>query len=475
MRAIPLYWKIIIGLLAGIVWAIVGGYLGWSEFTGLWLAPFGRIFINLLKLIAVPLVFFSIIGGIIQLGKPGNLGRLGGKTMAVYLLTTLFAITLGLVIVNVFKPGKVFDDQIRLENRLNYELWLQSEGLSPQDGKWFLKNPAYNPILDQVIQRQGYQDLEEVRARLDVAEKATEQGPLTFLEDIVPGNIFFAMQDNKSMIQIIFFAVFFGIAFLFLSSEKNVVFKDFIEVITEVFIKMVDLVMKGAPFFVFALMAGMVSEIAGDDPGRIFDLFKGLTWYSVSVVGGLLIIAFVIYPLLIHLFVKGISYRQFLSGISPAQMLAFSTSSSAATLPVTLECVEQNLKVDKRISSFVIPIGATINMDGTSLYQAIAVVFLAQMHMVDLSFGQQMTIVLTTTLASIGAAAIPGAGIVMLMVVLSSVGLNPAWIAIILPVDRILDMVRTVVNVSGDATVASLVAHTTPFETIQATAPKQSD
>lgn len=475
MRKIPLYWKIIIGLLAGVVWAIAGGYLGWSEFTGFWLAPFGRIFINLLKLIAVPLVFFSIIGGIIQLGKPGNLGRLGGKTMAIYLLTTIFAITLGLLIVNVFKPGKVFEKQVRVENRLNYELWLQSEGLSPHDGQWFLKNPAYNSVLDEVIQRQGYQDLEEVRARLDVAEKAAERGPLTFLEDIVPGNVFFALQDNKSMIQIIFFAVFFGIAFLFLSGDKTVVFKDFIEVITEVFIKMVDLVMKGAPFFVFALMAGMVSEIAGDNPARIFDLFKGLTWYSLYVVAGLLVIAFGVYPLLIHLFVKGISYRQFLKGISPAQMLAFSTSSSAATLPVTLECVEQNLKVDKRISSFVIPIGATINMDGTSLYQAIAVVFLAQMHMVDLTFGQQMTIVLTTTLASIGAAAIPGAGIVMLMVVLSSVGLNPAWIAIILPVDRILDMVRTVVNVSGDATVASLVAYTTPLETVEASVVKQSD
>ncbi|MCA1745458.1 MAG: dicarboxylate/amino acid:cation symporter, partial [Bacteroidales bacterium] len=163
---------------------------------------------------------------------------------------------------------------------------------------------------------------------------------------------------------------------------------------------------------------------------------------------------------------RNLSFRAFLRGISPAQMLAFSTSSSAATLPVTLECVEENLKVDKRITSFVLPIGATINMDGTSLYQAVAVVFLAQMHMVDLSLAQQLIVVLTTTLASIGAAAIPGAGVVMLMVVLTSVGLNPAWIAIILPVDRILDMVRTMVNVTGDAMVATIVSKTTDLDHI---------
>jgi Na+/H+-dicarboxylate symporter len=474
MKKIPLHWKIIIGLIVGILWAVAGGYFGWSQFTGQWIAPFGRIFINLLKLIAVPLVFFSIIGGIIQLGKPANLGRLGGKTMAIYLLTTLFAISVGLLIVNVFKPGKSFDDQIRLENRLTYELWLQSEGLTPQDGNWFIKNTAYNTILDEVISRKGYEELDDVRARLTVAEKAKEQGPLTFLEDVVPDNIFLALQDNKSMIQIIFFAIFFGIAVLYLPSGKTEILKDLMEVFTGVFIKMVDLIMLAAPFFVFAQMAGMVSEMAGDNPARVLELFKGLTWYSLCVLGGLLFIAFIAYPLLITILVKKISFDQFLKGISPAQMLAFSTSSSAATLPVTLECVEQNLKVDKRISSFVIPIGATINMDGTSLYQAVAVVFLAQMHMIDLTFAQQMTIVLTTTLASIGAAAIPGAGVVMLMVVLSSVGLNPAWIAIILPVDRILDMARTVVNVSGDATVALLVDSTTDLNTMDY-ATKQND
>ncbi|MBA3986281.1 MAG: dicarboxylate/amino acid:cation symporter, partial [Flavobacteriales bacterium] len=226
----------------------------------------------------------------------------------------------------------------------------------------------------------------------------------------------------------------------------------------EVFLKMVDLVMQAAPFFVFALLAGVVSKMAGDDIGKVLEIFKGLSWYSLVVLFGLLLMIFVIYPLILKIFVKKIPYTGFFKAMSPAQTLAFSTSSSAATLPVTMECVENNLGVDKKISSFVLPIGATVNMDGTSLYQAIAVVFLAQMHMIDLTITQQLIVVATATLASIGSAAVPSAGLVMLIIVLDSVGLNPAWIAIIFPVDRILDMFRTVVNVTGDATVSSIIA-----------------
>src|SRR5690606_10645194 len=228
--------------------------------------------------------------------------------------------------------------------------------------------------------------------------------------------------------------------------------------INEVFLKMVDLVMQAAPFFVFALLAGVVSKMAGNDVGKVIEIFKGLSWYFLTVLIGLLLMIFIVYPGILRLFVKKIPYLGFFKAMSPAQTLAFSTSSSAATLPVTMECVEQNLGVDKKISSFVLPIGATVNMDGTSLYQAVAVIFLAQLHMIDLTFSQQLTIVLTTTLASIGSAAVPSAGLVMLIVVLNSVGLNPAWIAIIFPVDRILDMFRTVVNVSGDAIVCSIIA-----------------
>jgi len=222
---------------------------------------------------------------------------------------------------------------------------------------------------------------------------------------------------------------------------------------------MVDLVMQAAPFFVFALLAGVVSKMAGDDIGKVVEIFKGLSWYSLTVLIGLLLMVFVVYPSILKLFVKKVPYLGFFKAMGPAQTLAFSTSSSAATLPVTMECVEQNMGVDKKVSSFVLPIGATVNMDGTSLYQAVAVIFLAQMHMIDLTLGQQLTVVITTTLASIGSAAVPSAGLVMLIVVLDSVGLNPAWIAIIFPVDRILDMFRTVVNVTGDATVSTIIAN----------------
>ncbi len=457
MKKIALHWKIIIGLFLGIVWAILSGFFGWSEFTTNWLAPWGRIFIDLLKLIAIPLVLFSIIGGIIGLGDPKQLGKMGLRTLLLYLSTTVIAVSLGLLIVNIAKPGKWMDDTVRMENRIAYELWAQQEGQVIHDDINVLDDPANKALISEIAERRGYDEDESVQSRLALAENQKDSGPLTFIEDMVPDNVFGAMSDNTNMLKIIFFALFFGVALLFVPEQKAKPVINVVNGLTEVFLKMVELIMKGAPFFVFALLAGIVTEMAGDNPAKVFELFKGLTWYSLAVLAGLLLMAFVVYPSIMKLFVKRLSFAGFLKGISPAQMLAFSTSSSAATLPVTLECVEDNLKVDPKVSSFVLPIGATVNMDGTSLYQAVAVMFLAQMHMIELSFAQQLTIVLTATLASIGSAAIPSAGLVMLMIVLSSVGLNPAWIGIILPVDRILDMVRTVVNVTGDASVASVI------------------
>lgn len=464
MKKLSLHWKIIIGLLLGIVWAVLSGYFGWSNFTGNWIAPWGRIFINLLKLIAVPLVLFSIVGGIIGLGDPKNLGKLGIRTLLIYLITTITAISLGLVLVNTVQPGKWMADEVRKENRIAYELWAQSEGHVMHDDRCVTCDSTQKELIAKVADRTGFESDENVKSRLETAAAQSESGPLQFIEDIVPDNVFGAMADNGSMLKIIFFAILFGIALLYVPKEKSKPVIDVVNGLAEVFLRMVDLIMKGAPFFVFALLAGLVSEMAGDNPAKIFELFKGLTWYSLTVIAGLLLMAFVIYPTIMKFFVSGLTFRAFLKGISPAQLLAFSTSSSAATLPVTLECVEENLKVDPKVSGFVLPIGATVNMDGTSLYQAVAVIFLAQMHMVDLDLVQQLTIVLTATLASIGSAAIPSAGLVMLMIVLSSVGLNPAWIGIILPVDRILDMVRTVVNVTGDATVATIVGKTVKEE-----------
>ena len=460
MKKLALHWQIIIGLLLGIIWALLSSFLGWSKFTIQWIAPWGTIFINLLKLIAVPLVLFSIIKGITGLSDVKNLGRMGAKTLFAYLITTVLAVSIGLTLVNIIKPGtKVAEDQ-RIVNRLSYEMWAsEQDGDVIQDGRSFLNDPQY---ADKVAEARGVMDStasnEKVKEKMTTASKAKDSGPLQFIVDMVPSNIFSSLNNNSLMLQVIFFAIFFGLSIITLPRAQVQAVIDFTDGANEVFLKMVDIVMKAAPFFVFALLAGKLSELAGDNPANVKEIFFGLGWYSITVVLGLGAMIFIIYPLILILLVKRLSYQDFFKGIGPAQMLAFSTSSSAATLPVTMECVTDNLKVPKQVTSFVLPIGATVNMDGTSLYQAVAVVFLAQFHMVDLSFVQQLTIVLTATLASIGSAAVPSAGLVMLIIVLESVGLNPAWIAIIFPVDRILDMCRTVVNVTGDAAVSTFVA-----------------
>jgi Na+/H+-dicarboxylate symporter len=456
---LALHWKILIGLALGILWAIVSSLNGWSQFTLDWIDPFGTIFINLLKLIAVPLVLFSIISGVANLGDPSSLGRLGVKTLLFYFGTTLVAVALGLLLVNIAKPGKALDEATRIDNRLGYELWAQEQNLPIKDSIRLLQDERYAAKADSIASQLQTQVLDpEVAAKMETAEATKNAGPLQPLIDIVPSNIFSALGDNGSMLQVIFFALFFGISLLFIPNEKTDPVKNVVDGLLEILLKMVDVIMQAAPFFVFALMAGIISKKAGDDLNKVLEIFASLGWYSLTVFFGLAFMVTVFYPLIIKFFVKGISYTGFFKAISPAQTLAFSTSSSAATLPVTMECVEDNLGVDKKVSSFVLPIGATVNMDGTSLYQAVAVVFLAQFHMIDLSLGQQLTIVLTATLASIGSAAVPSAGLVMLIIVLQSVSLNPAWIAIILPVDRILDMCRTVVNVTGDATVSSVIA-----------------
>lgn len=459
MKKLALHWKILIGMVLGIIWALLSSSLGWSSFTINWIDPFGTIFINLLKLIAVPLVLFSIISGVANIGDPASLGRMGGKTLLIYLITTVMAISLGLLLVNTIKPGKLIDKQSRIDNRISYEIWASSQGYQIKDGINYLQDPAFFERA-QEISKLSHAELKEasVSDKLDKANKRKETSPLQPLVDIVPDNFFYSLSNNGMMLQVIFFAIFFGVCLLFIPNEKSQPVLNLVDGINEVFLKMVDLVMQAAPFFVFALLAGVVSKMAGDDIGKVIEIFKGLSWYSLTVLAGLLIMIFIVYPTILKGFVKKIPYAGFFKAMSPAQTLAFSTSSSAATLPVTMECVEQNLGVDKKVSSFVLPIGATVNMDGTSLYQAVAVIFLAQLHMIDLTLGQQLTIVLTTTLASIGSAAVPSAGLVMLIIVLDSVGLNPAWIAIIFPVDRILDMFRTVVNVTGDATVCSIIA-----------------
>lgn len=459
MKKLALHWKIIIGLVLGIIYSLVSSAMGWNTFTQNWIDPFGTIFINLLKFIAVPLVLFSIISGVAGLPDPSKLGRMGAKTLVAYLITTVAAVTVGLVVVNLAQPGDYIDEGQRIKNRLKYELWAES---TPSgrilDGKSYLNMPEHAELVAEArAAAQSEQDNQSVEDKMRAAEQFKSGGPLQFLVDFVPDNIFAALTDSGRMLQVIFFGIFFGIMLLLLPNAKVQPVVDLVEGINEVFLKMVEVVMEAAPFFVFALMAGIISKMAST-PMEVIEIFKGLLSYSVAVAVGLFFMILVFYPLIITFFVRKLGYRDFFRRISPAQFLAFSTSSSAATLPVTMECVRDNIGVSQNVTNFVLPIGATVNMDGTSLYQAIAVVFLAQMHMVDLSLGQQLTIVMTATLASIGSAAVPSAGLVMMIVVLQSVGLNPAWIAIIFPVDRILDMLRTVVNVTGDATVSTLIA-----------------
>lgn len=457
MKKLPLHVKIMIGLLAGIIWAFASSAMGWNQFTIDWIDPFGQIFIRMLKYIAVPLVLFSIISGISGLKDMSKLGRMGGKTLGFYLVTTVTAVGIGLLLVNLVKPGALVDDDSRIKNRLSYENWANSNGVEILDGKNFTNDPKYASY-DRAAEMTEAQKKMVAERQADAMENK-DAGPMKFLVDMVPQNIITSLGNDKLMLQVIFFGIFFGICMAAIPDEKVKGLSSFVHGANEVFLKMVDFVMKAAPFFVFCLLAGVVAKMA-DTPAEVIEIFKGLASYSVTLVVGLLFLIFVFYPLIVRGFVKTLTYKKFFSKISPAQMMAFSTSSSAATLPVTMECVEDNLGVSKNVSSFVLPIGATVNMDGTSLYQAVAVVFMAQLHMVDLSIAQQLTIVLTATLASIGSAAVPSAGLVMMVVVLQSVGLNPAWIAIIFPVDRILDMVRTVVNVTGDATVATIVAKT---------------
>ena len=413
MKKLALHWKILLGMLAGVLFALLLTNFGWGAlFIGDWIKPFGTIFISSLKLIAIPLILAALIKGIADLKDISSLSKMGVCTIFTYVVTTVIAVSIGLTVVSLIQPGKTINDDTRTE----------------------------------LIEAYGG----DADAKLQAAQAQRESGPLQALIDLVPSNIVSAASSNRNMLQVIFFAVFFGICLILIPEEKAKTVKDFFEGLNEVILKMVDLIMLAAPFGVFALMAALVVEAPSPD------LFAALAMYGMSVVFGLLLMV-VFYLVLVKVFTKR-SPKFFLQGIAPAQLLAFSTSSSAATLPVTMERVTEHLGVEEEVSSFVLPIGATINMDGTSLYQAVAAVFIAQAFGMDLSFGTQLGIIATATLASIGSAAVPGAGMVMLVGVLGYAGIPEAGLALIFAVDRPLDMCRTVINVTGDATVSMLVA-----------------
>ena len=415
---IPLHWLILIGMAAGILFGLLAVVANWQQFSIDWIKPWGTIFIRLLKLIAVPLIIVSLINGISNLNDVSKLSRIGLKTIGLYLLTTVIAISVGLAVVNIIQPGKLLPEEKSLEFRQKYAASV---------------------------------------AKTDV--NTTDSGPLQFIIDVVPDNIFKATTENTSMLQVIFFAIIFGISMILIPAEKTRAVKAFFESMNEIVLQMIHLIMWVAPYGVFALIAAITVEVAGDNIADTAALFGSLGLYALSVIIGLLFMVFVVYPIVISQLTV-IGFKQFIKGLAPAQLLAFSTSSSAATLPMTMQCCEENLGVKKEVSSFVLPLGATINMDGTSLYQAVAAVFLAQIYGMDLTFLQQLTIILTATMASIGSAAVPGAGMIMLVIVLGAVGIPTEGIALIFAVDRPLDMLRTVVNITGDSAIACAVAHT---------------
>tara|TARA_B100000686_G_scaffold242272_1_gene250954 strand:- start:2076 stop:3374 length:1299 start_codon:yes stop_codon:yes gene_type:complete len=421
MKKIPLHTKIILGLILGLVVGISSVFMGIGGLISDWVMPFGTIFVKMLKLVAVPLIFVSLVSGISNLRDTAKLSRIGGKTFGIYILTTVSAIIIALFLANTLQPGKYFPAEKTAELKQKYA--------------------------------------SDASMKITSAKGVKDSGPLQMMVDVVPDNFFHSASNNKNMLQIIFFSVLFGVALVLSSSKKSKPIKKTFDGLNEIIIKIVEIIMEYAPVGVFALLAGLIVDLAGDDPNNIITTLKPLVFYAITVLIGLAFMIFIFYPLIIYSF-TGVSFKKFLKAIFPAQMLAFSTSSSAATLPLTMKRVEKNLNVSEEVTSFVCPLGATINMDGTSIHQAISAVFIAQAFGQDLTLSDQLVIVVTATLSSIGAAAVPGAGLIMLVIVLGAIGIDPQGLALIIAIDRPLDMCRTMVNVTGDATVASVVAST---------------
>ncbi|MCG8309950.1 MAG: dicarboxylate/amino acid:cation symporter [Cytophagales bacterium] len=421
-KRIPLHTKILLGLVIGLLFGLLCIFTGIPNiFVIHYIKPFGTIFVNALKMVAMPLILASLIVGVSNLGDISKLSRMGGKTIGIYLVTTIIATTIGLLIVNTIKPGKIITEETRMELMNMFE-----------------------------------QDAEQ---KTGAAKKIKDEGPLQPLINIIPDNLANSASKNSNMLQIVFFAIIFGVALLQIKSDRKNYVIGFFEGLNDVIIRIIHYIMVFAPYGVFALISTLIVEIAGSNPAKALEILNALLLYAITVILGLVLMVLVIYPSIFNVFTK-VKYKAFFKGIREAQLLAFSTSSSSATLPVTMESVENNLNVSEEVSSFVLPLGATINMDGTSLYQSVAAVFIAHAMGLELTLTSQLAIVLTAVLASIGSAGVPGAGMVMLVIVLEAAGIPAAGLALIVAPDRPLDMLRTVVNVTGDATVAMTVAST---------------
>ena len=441
-----LHWKILIGIALGLVYTLFTvsvsdtfldcngneKYDVWEQFvdtnnngvfdsdyidfTKNWISPFGEIFLNLIKLFAIPLIIVSLIKGISSLSDISRLSQMGFKTIAIYITTTFVSVSIGLILVNSFKPG---------------------------DG---IKQSSHDCYIQQV-------DLKETSVK-----EAKERGPLQPIVDIVPDNIFKSTTSNKNMLQIVFISILLGIGLLGIPKNRSKSLIDLIDVLNQLLFNIIGYVMRFAPIGAFALLASNLVEFITTSGGELSSMLSSIGGYFALVVVGLLIHTLIVYPSILK-FIGKYPIKQFFNGISKAQLLAFSTSSSGATLPITMDCCEKNLGVKKEVSSFVLPIGATVNMDGTALYQSVAAVFIAQATGIPLDFYDQISIIIMTVIASIGTAAVPSAGIVMLIIILDTIGIGGAGVALIIGVDRILDMLRTTTNVTGDAAVAVTINH----------------
>jgi Na+/H+-dicarboxylate symporter len=410
MPKLQLHTKILMAMVLGAAFGLLANRLDWTSWVATYIEPLGTAFVRLIGMVIVPLVFASLVVGTTSLGDVRSLGRIGAKTIGFYLCTTAVAISIGLLLANLVQPGSGLAENAK--SRL-------IEGAAQQDAAG--ETPRESASIKDV------------------------------LLNIIPTNPIRAFAEGQ-MLQIIFFSLLTGICLMLIGAERGGPAIRFFEAVNDAMVMMVHLIMKVAPLGVFALIAAVVADFG-------LHILLVLAKYSAVVVAGLLLHMLLVYSLALRLFSR-VGMGQFFRGVRPAQLIAFSSASSSATLPVTIECAVENLGVSRHICSFTLPLGATVNMDGTSLYQGVAAVFLAQLHGMDLSFAQQLTIVLTATLASIGAAGTPGAGIVTLAIVLGSIGVPLQGIGIILGVDRILDMCRTVVNVTGDAACAVVVAST---------------
>ena len=420
-----LHWQIIMGMILGLIFGILAAKFQWTKFSTDWIVPFGDIFMNLLKLIAVPLVLTSLVAGVASLSDFKKLSRMGGKTIGLYIATTAVAVTIGLLVVNLIAPGN------HLPQETKDELSAQHQSTAAAKG--------------------------------ETAESVKDRGPLQPLIDMVPDNFFGSASSNSNMLQLVFVSLLIGIALVQVKQEHRRPVLSLFEGLQAVVIKLVNMIMLLAPLGVFALITKTITTLAvGDDGqtdlGRVAEILGALGFYCIAVIVGLLLHIGIVYLGLLKLLTP-VKIGQFFKAIAPAQLLAFSTSSSGATLPVTMRQCREKLGTSKETTSFVLPLGATINMDGTALYQAVAAVFIGQAYGITLDIGAQITIILTAVMASIGTAAVPGAGIIMLVIILEAVGISGEGVALILGVDRILDMLRTTTNVTGDAAVCTIIAH----------------